>query len=276
MTRPIALLAVICVLGLGQQPAPVTRGAGAPAPATLWYRAPAAGWNEALPIGNGRLGAMVFGGVTEERLQLNEDSVWAGQKLNRLNPAAARAVPEVRRLLGEGKVAEAEALADKAMISIPRRMPPYQTLGDLLLRFEARGAVTDYRRSLELDRARATRRVSGGRDPLLSHGLFVGSRSGHRDADRRRSSWTSRLLVHAPARSGRHREGRRIGYRDALGACTASPDRAAEGRAASGCRLYGNGAGRGERRAGSRGGRIGRRRRGERSHAVHCRGDELP
>ena len=165
MTRPIALLAVICVLGLGQQPAPVTRGAGAPTPATLWYRAPAAGWNEALPIGNGRLGAMVFGGVTEERLQLNEDSVWAGQKLNRLNPAAARAVPEVRRLLGEGKVAEAEALADKAMISIPRRMPPYQTLGDLLLRFEARGAVTDYRRSLELDRARATveYRVGGTR-----------------------------------------------------------------------------------------------------------------
>ena len=99
---------------------------------------------------------MVFGGVTEERLQLNEDSVWAGQKLNRINPAAAKAVPEVRRLLGEGKVAEAEALADKAMISIPRRMPPYQTLGDLLLRFEGSGAASDYRRSLDLDRARTT------------------------------------------------------------------------------------------------------------------------
>ena len=138
MTRHIALLALIVPFWLGQQPAPVTRGAGAPAPATLWYRAPAATWNEALPVGNGRLGAMVFGGVTEERLQLNEDSVWAGQKLNRINPAAAKAVPEVRRLLGEGKVTEAEALADKAMISIPRRMPPYQTLGDLLLRCTAR------------------------------------------------------------------------------------------------------------------------------------------
>jgi alpha-L-fucosidase 2 len=156
MTRPIALLAVICLLGLGQQPVPVTRGAAASAPAALWYRAPAATWNEALPLGNGRLGAMVFGGVTEERLQLNEDSVWAGQKLNRINPAAAKAVPEVRRLLGEGKVAEAEALADKAMISIPRRMPPYQTLGDLRLRFEGSGATSGYRRSLELDRARAT------------------------------------------------------------------------------------------------------------------------
>ena len=156
MTRHIALLALIFPFWLGQQPAPVTRGAGAPAPATLWYRAPAATWNEALPVGNGRLGAMVFGGVTEERLQLNEDSVWAGQKLNRINPAAAKAVPEVRRLLGEGKVTEAEALADKAMISIPRRMPPYQALGDLLLRFQGTGATSDYRRSLELDRARAT------------------------------------------------------------------------------------------------------------------------
>jgi alpha-L-fucosidase 2 len=155
MTRHIAL-ALISAFSLGQQPPPVTRGAPAPAPATLWYRAPAATWNEALPVGNGRLGAMVFGGVTEERLQLNEDSVWAGQKLNRINPAAAKAVPEVRRLLGEGKVTEAEALADKAIISIPRRMPPYQTLGDLLLRFEASGATSDYRRSLELDRARAT------------------------------------------------------------------------------------------------------------------------
>ena len=121
--------------------------------AQLWYAAPAAAWNEALPIGNGRLGAMVFGGVADERLQLNEDSVWAGQKLDRLNPAAAKAVPEVRRLLREGKVAQAEALADKAIVSIPRRMPPYQTLGDLLVRFENGGEASDYRRSLELDGA---------------------------------------------------------------------------------------------------------------------------
>ena len=102
MTRPIALFALLSVVVVGQQPAPVTRVAEAAAPATLWYRAPATSWNEALPIGNGRLGAMVFGGVTEERLQLNEDSVWAGQKLNRINPAAAKAVPEVRRLQSRG------------------------------------------------------------------------------------------------------------------------------------------------------------------------------
>ena len=129
----------------------------------LWYRTPAAGWNEALPIGNGRLGAMVFGGIREERLQLNEDSVWAGQKINRVNPAAGAAVPEVRRLLQAGKVAEAEALADKTMISIPRRMPPYQTLGDLTLTFagDAAGAA-DYSRELDLARAVTTTTYRAG------------------------------------------------------------------------------------------------------------------
>jgi alpha-L-fucosidase 2 len=172
MPKLIALLTLISLAGVGRQPAPVTRGATAPAPPTLWYRAPAASWNEALPVGNGRLGAMVFGGVTEERLQLNEDSVWAGQKLNRINPAAAKAVPEVRRLLGEGRVAEAEALADKAMISIPRRMPPYQTLGDLLLRFAGSGATSDYRRSLDLDRARSTVEYRAG-DTRFSRTVFA-------------------------------------------------------------------------------------------------------
>src|SRR6188474_3954127 len=83
---------------------------------TLWYERPAASWNEALPIGNGRLGAMVFGGVETERLQLNEDTVWAGEKRDRMNPAGPAAVAEVRRLLFAGKAVEAEALADKAII----------------------------------------------------------------------------------------------------------------------------------------------------------------
>ena len=86
----------------------------------LWYRQPAANWNEALPIGNGRLGAMVFGGVEDERLQLNEDTVWAGEKRDRINPAGPAAVKEARRLLAEGKAAEAEALVDKAIIATPR------------------------------------------------------------------------------------------------------------------------------------------------------------
>ena len=119
----------------------------------LWYRQPAANWNEALPIGNGRLGAMVFGGVADERLQLNEDTIWAGEKRDRLNPSGPAAVADVRRLLFAGKAVEAEALADKAIIATPRRMPPYQPLGDLGLRFTATGSATGYSRELGLDTA---------------------------------------------------------------------------------------------------------------------------
>jgi alpha-L-fucosidase 2 len=127
--------------------------ASAASPDTLWYRQPAASWNEALPIGNGRLGAMVFGGVPSERIQLNEDTVWAGEERDRNNPAGAAAIPEVRRLLLAGRVAEAEALADKAIIAIPRRMPQYQTLGDLNILFSGQDAPTEYTRQLDLGRA---------------------------------------------------------------------------------------------------------------------------
>jgi alpha-L-fucosidase 2 len=128
----------------------------------LWYRQPAGSWNEALPVGNGRLGAMVFGGVAEERLQLNEDSIWAGEKRDRLNPDAARALPEVRRLLRAGRAAEAEALADKSVIAVPRRLPPYQPLGDLILRFAGLEEASEYTRELDLDSAIARVRFRSG------------------------------------------------------------------------------------------------------------------
>jgi alpha-L-fucosidase 2 len=75
----------------------------------LWYRQPAAQWVEALPIGNGRLAAMVFGEVRKEHLQLNEDTVWSGDKRDRSNPEASKSVPEIRRLLQKGYPAEAQA-----------------------------------------------------------------------------------------------------------------------------------------------------------------------
>jgi alpha-L-fucosidase 2 len=96
---------------------------------------------------------MVFGGVDEERLQLNEDTIWAGEKRDRLNPAGPQAVKDVRRLLAEGKAAEAEALADKAIIAVPRRMPPYQPLGDLGLTFTHTVRASDYQRELDLREA---------------------------------------------------------------------------------------------------------------------------
>ncbi|HET7697791.1 MAG TPA: glycoside hydrolase family 95 protein [Vicinamibacterales bacterium] len=136
----------------------------------LWYRQPAATWNEALPIGNGRLGAMVFGGVAADRLQLNEDTVWAGEKRDRLNPAGPEAVKEARRLLAEGRAAQAEALVDKAVIAVPRRMPPYQPLGDLGLTFR-HAAATDYQRELDLQDAIVRVRYTVG-DTIFTREVF--------------------------------------------------------------------------------------------------------
>ncbi len=117
----------------------------------LWYRQPAIKWEEALPLGNGRLGAMVFGGVQTERLQINEDTIWAGEKRDRNNPEGAHSIPEVRRLLMEGKVKEAEVLAEKNIIAIPKRLPPYQPFGDLILRFSGQEKFSDYAHELDLE-----------------------------------------------------------------------------------------------------------------------------
>jgi len=116
----------------------------------LWYRHPAQKWGDALPVGNGRLGGMVYGGVTKEHIQLNEDTIWNGKKRDRINPEALKALPEVRRLLFEGKPKEAETLEDKKMMGIPNRQPPYQPLGDLNIEFHGQDNATDYRRELNL------------------------------------------------------------------------------------------------------------------------------
>jgi alpha-L-fucosidase 2 len=119
----------------------------------LWYDAPANRWTEALPIGNGRLGAMIFGGVTAERLQLNEDTLWTGGPRSYDHPGAAEALPLLRELLFAGKQKEAEALAAERFMSIPIRQRAYQPLGDLHLEFPGHDNAQDYRRSLDLDAA---------------------------------------------------------------------------------------------------------------------------
>ncbi|MDQ7012454.1 MAG: glycoside hydrolase N-terminal domain-containing protein [Planctomycetota bacterium] len=119
----------------------------------LWYDKPAASWNEALPVGNGRLGAMVFSGVSEERIQLNEETIWAGPPIPTQREGAAEAVERARELYFAGKAGEAEALLQAEALS-PRISPrSYQPLGDLLLRFDGIGEPTSYRRSLDLDAA---------------------------------------------------------------------------------------------------------------------------
>lgn len=121
----------------------------------LWYRRPAAQWDEALPVGNGRLGAMVFGGVELERLQLNEETVWAGKPLDANNPEALKGLPGVRRLLFEGRELEATRLAEKAMLGVPPHVESYQPLGDLWIELAGVEEVSDYRRWLDLQTAAA-------------------------------------------------------------------------------------------------------------------------
>ncbi len=122
----------------------------------LWYDKPAAKWEEALPVGNGRLGAMVFGGLATERLQLNEGTLWAGGPYDPVNPEARAALPEARRLIAEGRYKEADALLSAKVMARPLHQMPYQTVGDLLLAFPETGAPADYRRELDLDTATAS------------------------------------------------------------------------------------------------------------------------
>jgi len=119
----------------------------------LWYEKPASQWVEALPIGNGRLGAMVFGGTTGDRLQLNEDTLYAGGPYDPNNPEALQALPEARRLIFEGRYKEAHDLVGAKMMAHPIKQMPYQTVGDLNLEFRGHLEVTNYRRELDLQTA---------------------------------------------------------------------------------------------------------------------------
>jgi alpha-L-fucosidase 2 len=129
---------------------------------SLWYRQPAAKWEEALAIGNGRIGAMVFGRVGSERLQLNEDTLWAGGPYNPVNPQALAALPQVRQLVFDGKYSEAGKLINAKVISRPSGQMPYQTAGDLMLTFPDSASVENYRRDLNLDTAVTTVAYSAG------------------------------------------------------------------------------------------------------------------
>src|SRR5262245_46219995 len=99
--------------------------AGEDDPPTLWYRRPAARWVEALPVGNGRLGGMVFGGPEHEQIQINEATVWTGHPHEYHHPGAARFLPEIRRLLAGGTQEDAEALAMREFMSEPLRQMAY-------------------------------------------------------------------------------------------------------------------------------------------------------
>jgi len=122
----------------------------------LWYRQPAKGWTEALPVGNGRLAAMVFGGTAEERIQLNEETLWSGGPYDPIRPGGPEALPEIRRLVFEGKYLEAHNLFGRTMMGMPVEQMKYQPFADLLLNFPGHGNATGYRRQLDLDQAIVT------------------------------------------------------------------------------------------------------------------------
>ena len=122
----------------------------------LWYDKPASEWTEALPVGNGRLGAMVFGNVANEQLQLNEDTLYAGSPYDPNNPEALGALGEARRLIFAGRYKEAHELVSAKMMAHPIKQMPYEPLGDLRLAFEGHESVLNYRRQLDLNTAVAT------------------------------------------------------------------------------------------------------------------------
>ncbi len=124
--------------------------------AVLWYDSPAKYWEEALPLGNGRLGAMVYGDPVNEEIQLNEETVSAGSPYKNYNSEAKEALPAIRKLIFDGNYAEAQLMAGEKILSRNGFGMPYQTAGSLRLQFEGQENYTDYRRELDIDKALAT------------------------------------------------------------------------------------------------------------------------
>lgn len=122
----------------------------------LWYNRPAENWNEALPIGNGRLGAMVFGDPGKEQLQLNEETVWSGGPNSNITSESGAAIPELRKLLFEGKFEEAQAIADVKMFPKKNSGMIYQPAGNLFVKFDGHEKATNYYRDLNIEKAVAT------------------------------------------------------------------------------------------------------------------------
>ena len=110
-------------------------------PLVLWYEKPAEQWVEALPIGSGRLGAMIFGGTTSERLQINEDTLYAGGPYDPNNREALKALPEARQLIFQGKYKQANDLIGAKMMAHPIKQMPYEPVGDLRLEFPGHSEI---------------------------------------------------------------------------------------------------------------------------------------
>ena len=173
----IRLFGIIWIL-IGSAWLPVA-GAAPKVELTLWYDKPAGEWVEALPIGNGRLGAMIFGGTEQERIQFNDNTLFTGKPHDYAHEGASKYLPVLRKLLFEGKQQEAHELANREFMSVStrdgnRRMrqEKYQPFGDLFIVFPGHGSASDYRRELDLDRAIASVRYKAG-DITFRRELFA-------------------------------------------------------------------------------------------------------
>ena len=163
--RLFLVVSILCVQGVSAQDETLLK---------LWYTQPATKWVEALPVGNGRLGAMVYGNPSHEEIQLNENTIWAGQPYHNDNPDAKEALPIVRQLIFDGKYDEAQDLVNKKFISRNSQGMPYQTAGSLYLRSPGSEHFTQYYRELNLETAVTTTRyvvdgVTYTREVFASH-----------------------------------------------------------------------------------------------------------
>jgi len=117
----------------------------------IWYEKPAIYWHEALPVGNGRIGGMVYGGTGCETIKLNEDSIWSGKPLNRINPDALKRLPVIRKYIREGKIEEAQRLSMYALSGVPNSQRAYQPAGECYIQMHHDTFATGYKRELDLE-----------------------------------------------------------------------------------------------------------------------------
>ena len=160
---------------------------------TLWYDTPAAKWTDALPLGNGRLGVMLFGGIFEERLALNELTLWAGGPHDYDSPDALAALPEIRRLVFAGEWAEAQALCNEKFMGRPIKQMPYQTAGDLRLPFPGSGGVDRLPARVRSGNGHGACDLSSGRRDIYPRSLCKLPRPSSCAADFRRPARQDRV-----------------------------------------------------------------------------------
>src|SRR5262245_22844456 len=154
---------ILCLVGFWGLAANASVLGAEPSNLVLWYEQPAKQWVEALPIGNGRLGAMIFGGTARERIQFNDDTLFTGQPHDYAHVGAHEHLATIRKLLFDGKQDEAQRLAMREFMSVSTRrgerairQEKYQPFGDLILEIPGHESASDYRRELDIDRAVAS------------------------------------------------------------------------------------------------------------------------